>query len=132
MSDNDVDAERLSGPGLRAFFAIAGRWALSEEEQMRLLGLHDPSILDDWRSGNSVVLTGETLERISCVLGIFECLAVLVPAETRAAAWIRSPNTARPFGGSSALDRMKRGGLDDLLLVRRYLAAQHPDLDRAP
>lgn len=130
MTGNGLNMARLSGPGLRAFFAIAGRWALTDEEQMGLLGLHDRPILARWRAGKDIVLERETLERISCVLSIYESLAVLLPEPPRADAWVRSPNRARPFGGRSALDLMLQGDLDDLLAVRRYLSGQHPAIDR--
>jgi hypothetical protein len=39
-------------------------------------------------------------------------------------AWVRQPNTAVPFGGRSALDRMLGGNVGDLFVVRQYLDAQ--------
>lgn len=37
---------------------------------------------------------------------------------------MRRPNDDPPFGGQSALERMRDGEVDDLGLVRRYLDAQ--------
>src|SRR3546814_18458708 len=43
-----VDPVRHGGAGLRTFLNIAGGWRLSIEEQMALLGVHDPAIFEDW------------------------------------------------------------------------------------
>jgi hypothetical protein len=64
------------------------------------------------------------LERISYVLGIYKALQILLPDATRADAWVRQPNTATPFGGRSALERMLGGNVGDLYAVREYLDAQ--------
>jgi hypothetical protein len=37
---------------------------------------------------------------------------------------VRKPNSARLFGGGSALDRMLGGQVADLFVVREYLDAQ--------
>jgi hypothetical protein len=39
-------------------------------------------------------------------------------------AWVKKPNSARGFGGKSALERMLAGRVLDLADVRRYLDAQ--------
>ncbi len=61
------------------------------------------------------------LERLSNLLGIWKSLQILLPEAAAADAWLRQPNTAAPFGGRSALDRMLAGNVSDLHLVRRYL-----------
>ena len=38
--------------------------------------------------------------------------------------WVRKPNTAPPFGGGSALERMLSGQVADLYVVRQYLDAE--------
>jgi len=37
---------------------------------------------------------------------------------------VRQPNSAPPFGGNSALERMLSGQVADLYVVRQYLDAQ--------
>jgi hypothetical protein len=37
---------------------------------------------------------------------------------------VRKPNTAPPFGGRSALERMLSGQVADLYVVRQYLDAE--------
>ena len=124
MIRRHFDAAALSGPSLRAFGAIAGRWSLTKDEQMCLLGIGDVATLERWRSGAEVCLELETLTRISLALGIYAAINVLLPVTASADAWMRAPNQAPIFGGRSALDRMLDGGLDDLFAVRRYLDAQ--------
>jgi len=115
--------KELSGPGLRAFFGMATRWKLSTEEQMGLLGLGTRrSTLFHWKKHGGV-LPGDTLERISYLLGIYKALRILLPGEEAAHAWIKKPNKAPLFGGKPALDRMLKG-VGDLYVVRQYLDAQ--------
>lgn len=119
-----VDRKALSGPALRAFFRIADLWRLSTEEQITLLGITARSTFFKWKRDPDVSVPKDTLERISYVLGIYKALQILLPNENAADEWIKRPNTAGPFGGRSALDRMMSGHVADLFIVRQYLDAQ--------
>ena len=119
-----LDRRRLSAPGLKAFFRIAGLWGLSSEEQMTLLGLTSRSTFFNWRRDPEVSLSKDTLERISYVLGIYKALRILLADDKAADAWVRQPNAAPLFGGRSALQRMLSGQVADLFVVRQYLDAQ--------
>lgn len=118
--------ENLGGPALRTFINIAKRWELSEDEQLRILGLESPSTLQSWTQKASqhelVQLDLQTLERISYVISIYRSINVLLPSPERADAWMRTQNAA--FRGKSALDRMTSGQVMDLLEVHEYLKAQ--------
>ena len=122
-SDADLDRRRLSGPALRAFFGIADLWGLSVDQQMALLGVTARSTFFQWKK-NGATLPKDTLERISYILGIYRALQVLLPNQEAADAWVKRPNTAHPFGGTSALDRMVSGQVADLYVVRQYLDGQ--------
>lgn len=119
-----LDRKGLSGPALRMFFRIAGLWGLSVDEQMTLLGLSARSTFFKWKKNPDVVLSRDTLERISYIAGIYKALQILLPDEKAADAWVKRPNTAPPFGGRSALDRMMSGQVADLFLVRQYVDAE--------
>ena len=119
-----TDRRGLSGPALRTFFRIAGLWGLSIDEQMTLLGVTARSTFFKWKKNPNTVLPKDALERISYLLGIYKALQILLPHEQAADAWIRRPNSAPPFGGRSALDRMMSGQVVDLFVVRQYLDAQ--------
>ena len=114
----------LSGPALRTFFRIAGHWGLSTDEQMTLLGVTARSTFFKWKKNPNTVLPKDALERISYVLGIYKAIQILLPDEKAADEWVKRPNTAPPFGGRSALDRMMSGQVADLFVVRQYLDAQ--------
>ena len=112
------------GPGMRAFVNIAEAWGLSVAEQLKLLGIASRSTFFKWRRERDPRLPGDTLERLSYLLGIYKSLQILLP-ETRAAdEWVRKPNSAPPFGGRPALERMLSGQVADLYVVRQYLDAE--------
>ena len=95
---------------------------MSTDEQRRLLGEPARSTFFAWRkTPEHAVLSRDTLERLSLLLGIYKALQILLPDTAAADAWVRKPNAA--FGGSSALAQMLAGNVGDLLRVRRWLDA---------
>ena len=114
----------LGSPALRTFFNLAREWSLTEQEQMKLLGLNSRSIFQNWEADGVSEISRDTLERISYLLGIYKAISILLPDRDRANAWMRTPNNAHLFGGQSALSRMTSGNLSDLILIRQYLDAQ--------
>ena len=117
-----VSQAQMSAAGLRAFVRIAQAWELSVDEQLSLLGEPPRSTFLAWRKQpEKAALPRDTLERLSNILGIYKSLQILLPDAAAADTWLRQPNTAAPFGGSTALARMLAGNVSDLNLVRRYL-----------
>ena len=119
-----LNRKALSGPALRSFFRIAELWQLSVDEQMILLGVSARSTFFKWKKDNEALLSKDTLERISYVLGIYQSLQQLLPEPHAADRWIKQSNAASLFGGQSALERMLSGNVADLYVVRRYLDSQ--------
>jgi len=117
-----MNRKDLTGPALRTFFHIAEAWGLKEQEQMRLLGLDSRSTFQSWKRGAIAAIPKDALERISYVLGIYKGLHILLPQT--ADDWVRKPNTAAPFAGRTALERMASGNVADLYVVRQYIDAQ--------
>ncbi len=114
----------MSAAGLRAFFKIASAWDLSAEEQITLLGSPGRSTYFKWKNTPQTArLNRDTLERLSLLLGIYKALQILLPQPAAADAWVKRPNSAPPFGGRRALDRMLAGNISDLVAVRQYLDA---------
>ena len=114
----------MSAAGLRAFFKIAHDWDLSTDEQIVLLGSPGRSTLFKWKAEPQTArLARDTLERLSLLLGIYKALQILLPQPAAADGWIKRPNSAAPFGGRRALDRMLAGNISDLVAVRQYLDA---------
>ena len=119
-----VNVKDVSPAALRTAIRILTAWGLSNKEQMTLLGSPPKSTFYRWKQGEGVVLSQDTLERLSYIFGIYSALQVLLPRPDAADAWVRKPNTAPLFGGRSALERMLSGQVADLYLVRQYLDAQ--------
>ena len=119
-----VDSKDVSAPALRTVFRILAAWGLNNKEQITLLGNPPKSTFYRWKQGAGVVLSQDTLERLSYIFGIYSALQVLLPEAKAADAWIRKPNAAPLFGGRSALERMLSGQVADLYIVRQYLDAQ--------
>ena len=114
----------MSAAGLRAFFNIARDWDLSADEQIVLLGSPGRSTFFKWKQAPQTARLGrDTLERLSLLLGIYKGLQILLPQPAAADTWVRRPNSAPPFGGRRALDRMLAGNISDLVAVRQYLDA---------
>lgn len=114
----------LSGPALNAFFNICDKWRLTSDPTRTLLGRPPRSTFYRWRRDRTGVLTDDALERISCVLGIYNALHILFVEPAQADGWIKRANLATLFVGGSALDRMLGGQVADLSAVRQYLDSQ--------
>jgi len=120
-----ADHRAVAGAALRTFFNIAGAWSLSTEQAMTLLGLTSKSTFFKWKADpEGARLSRDVIERLSYIFGIYKALQTLLPKAESADAWVHRPNTAMPFQGSSALDRMLSGNVADLYVVRQYLDAQ--------
>lgn len=118
------DFSSAGGAGLRAFARIAEAWGLTIAEQLKLLGIASRSTYFKWRREQAPRLPQDTLERLSYLLGIYKSLQILLPDPGAADEWVRKPNSAAPFGGGSALERMLSGQVADLYVVRQYLDAE--------
>jgi hypothetical protein len=117
-----VTPQQMAAAGLRAFQRIAQAWGLSVEQQLVLLGEPARTTYFAWRKDpEKAHVPRDTLERLSCLLGIYKSLQILLPEPAAADGWVHRPNTAALFGGGTALARMLRGNVDDLYAVRRYL-----------
>lgn len=115
----------VSKSALRTFFNIANTWQLDATQAMTLLGLDSRSTYFKWKKHpETAKLNPDKLERLSYIFGIYKALQVLLPKPESADSWIKRPNTAAPFRGKSALDRMLSGHVADLYVVREYLDGQ--------
>lgn len=119
----DLQSAEAAGAALRTFWRLAEAWKLSPAEQATLLGV-GRTTLYQWKQGRARGLDRHVLERLSYLFGIYAALQILLPVSERADEWVRRPNHAPLFGGSSALQRMLGGQVADLFVVRQYLDAQ--------
>ncbi len=120
-----LDHAAVSKSALRTFFNIASAWKLNTEQSMTLLGLDSRSTYFKWKKHpETAKLTSDKMERLSYIFGIYKALQVLLPKPGAADEWVKRPNTAAPFQGKPALDRMLSGLVADLYVVRQYLDGQ--------
>ncbi|MFA5983692.1 MAG: MbcA/ParS/Xre antitoxin family protein [Methylococcaceae bacterium] len=114
-----------SRAALQTFFNIAQVWQLNVDEAMALLGLDSRSTYFKWKKQpETAKLSLDKLERLSYIFGIYKALQILLPNVDAADNWIKQANTAAPFQGKSALERMLSGQVADLFVVKQYLDAQ--------
>ncbi len=119
-----VELRRAAPAAIRAFFAIAAAWGLTNSQTRTLLGSPPESTFYQWKKGVVGTVSRDLLERVSYVLGIYKDLQILLPDPAAADSWVHRPNSAVPFGGKSALDHMLGGQVVDLHRVREYLDAE--------
>src|SRR5215204_493147 len=115
--------ERLSASGLKAFFNIAARWKLRDEDARALLGGVTNGPFYEMKRNPDRTVDTDRLTRISYVIGIFKALAVL-HSEALADAWVQRPNSNPLFAGLTPPEYMIRGGLPAMQNVRRLLDAR--------
>jgi hypothetical protein len=119
------DPQNVNNAALQAFFNLSNKWGLSAAQERTLLGSPASSTFFKWKSEKSARnLDRDTLERSSYLLGIYKDLNILLPSKRAADEWIKKPNSAPLFNGTSALERMLGGSITDLSDVRRYLDAE--------
>ena len=125
-----LPGDRFSGlgpPALRTFFRIAEAWSLDDREQLRVLGISSLALLRAWRGGALTGFDGETLERISLMIGVFKAINTLFPDTVRADVWMRAPNKAPLLRGQSAVAFIVQGNLERLRALKAYLDAEVGD-----
>ncbi|WP_181707064.1 MbcA/ParS/Xre antitoxin family protein [Chthonobacter rhizosphaerae] len=131
-----ANRRRLSGPGLRAFLAIADLWGLSEDERLLTLGMPSRSTYHGWakavREHRDITLDVDMLTRISIVLGIHKSLGILHATERDGVEWLRTPHAAPLFGGRPPMALVTSGTQDGLMSVRRFLDAARGGLFMPP
>ena len=128
--------KRLSGPGLRAFLAIADLWGLDEQQRLMVLGLPSRSTYYNWvkavREHRDITLDVDVLMRLSAVLGIHQALGVHYLDEKTGIRWLHTPNQSGVFGGYPPMRLVTSGLQDGLLTVRRFLDAARGGLYMEP
>jgi len=118
-----AERERLSASALKAFFNIAGRWQIRDEDARGLLGGVSNGPYYQMKKNPDRVVDADTLLRISYLIGIFKALHIL-HGDALADDWVRLPNANRIFAGKSPLAYMLAGGLPAIEIVRRLLDAR--------
>ncbi len=109
--------------GPQGLFNILGKWAVGEEDGLRLLGGVSRAKFYALKKNPAGALDQDKLQRVSLLVGIFKALNIL-HSEKLADAWVSLPNRNRIFAGQTPLQFMVKGGLPNMLVVRRLLDAR--------
>ena len=111
---------RLSKPAIIAFFAVADRWELRNEDAMALLGGISHGRYYELKKNRKGLLSQDELTRISLLIGIFKALNILF-SQKLANKWASRPNSNAMFNNIPPLRLLVRGGVPAMLGVRRLL-----------
>ncbi len=122
-----AERERLSPSAIKAFFNIARKWGLRDEDARALLGGISNGQFYEMKKKIERTLDTDTLTRISYLVGIFKGLNILYSAKL-ADAWMQRPNTNRIFGGGTPLEYVISGGMPALQTLRRLIDARRGGL----
>jgi len=114
------ERERLSAPGLKAFFNIMARWTVKDEDARALLGGVTNGPFYELKRHQTRLLDPDRLTRISYLIGIYKALRIL-HSDKIADAWVQLPNRNPIFAGATPLSYMIHGGLPAMQTVRRLL-----------
>ena len=114
---------RLSSSAVKAFFNIASKWEIKDEEARELLGGLPSSSFYDLKKNPNKILDVDRITRISYLIGIYKALHILY-GDTLADKWLKLPNQNRLFNGASPLEFMILGGILDMHSVRALLDAR--------
>jgi len=127
-SDTDPPREARGGYALaeieamqRSVIGIFARWGVTDVDAAVILGGIAPKTFRRWKYGDYGRVNRDLADRMSLLLGIHKALRIIFADPARGYAWMRQANAA--FGGLTALDVLRRGGMEDLVRLRRYLDA---------
>lgn len=119
---DESDRRRLTPAALAGVRRLADAWKLTGGEAAALLGV-SASTWDRIRAGawrNS--LSQDQLTRVSALVGVFKGLHLLF-ADEMADRWPRLRNTGPLFDNLTPVETMARGGIPQMIEVRRYVDA---------
>jgi Protein of unknown function (DUF2384) len=114
---------RLSSSAVKAFFNIASKWEIKDEEARELLGGLPSSSFYALKKNPNKILDVDRITRISYLIGIYKALHILY-GDTLAEKWLKLPNQNRLFNGASPLELMILGGILAMQSVRALLDAR--------
>ena len=118
----DADRVRLSKVALKAYRRLVEQWGLTGQQAAALLDVS----LSTWerlkQDEKGKALSQDQMTRISALVGVFKGLHLLF-ADDMADRWPSLGNKAPLFARMSPIESMIRGGIPQMLEVRRYVDA---------
>jgi Protein of unknown function (DUF2384) len=103
----------------RTIGAIFGRWGVTDVDAAVLLGGISPKTYRRWRDGEYGRVNRDLADRMSYLLGIHKALRIIFAEPAQGYRWMNQPNAR--FAGETPLQLLRRGGMEDLRRLRRYL-----------
>ena len=118
----EADRARLSAVALKAYRRLVGQWGLTGQQAAALLDVSTSTWERIKADGRGKALSQDQMTRISALVGIYKGLHLLF-ADGMADDWIRLANAGPLFARMSPLESMIRGGIPQMLEVRRHVDA---------
>jgi len=118
----EADRIRLSKVALKAYRRLIEQWGLTGQQAAALLDVSTSTWERIKQGGKDKSLSQDQLTRISALVGIYKGLHLLF-ADDMADRWARLENKAPLFARMSPIESMMRGGIPQMLDVRRYVDA---------
>ena len=118
----EADRARLSGVALKAYRRLAEQWGLTGLQAAALLDISASTWERLKAGGKDRPLSQDQMTRISALVGIYKGLHLLF-ADAMADDWVKLSNKGALFGRMTPIDSMVRGGIPQMLEVRRYVDA---------
>tara|TARA_R110000868_G_scaffold68685_18_gene203040 strand:+ start:1714 stop:2145 length:432 start_codon:yes stop_codon:yes gene_type:complete len=118
----EADRARLSAVALKAYRRLVVQWGLTGLQAAALLDVSSSTWERMKQNGKDKPLSQDQMTRISALVGIYKGLHLLF-ADEMADRWLRLDNAGPLFARMNPIDSMIRGGIPQMLEVRRYVDA---------
>lgn len=118
----EADRVRLSRVALKAYRRLVEQWGLTGQQAAALLDVSTSTWERLKQDGKDKALSQDQMTRISALVGVYKGLHLLF-ADGMADRWPRLDNTGPLFAHMSPIESMIRGGIPQMLEVRRYVDA---------
>ena len=119
---SEFDRARLSKVAIKAYRRLIEQWRLTGQQAAALLGVSTSTWERLKQEGMHKPLSQDQLTRISAMVGIYKGLHLLF-ADDMADRWPKLSNKGPLFSRMSPVDSMLKGGIPQMLEVRRYVDA---------
>lgn len=119
---SETERARLSKVALKAYKRLVEKWGLTGQQAAALLDVSTSTWERLKQEGKDKSLSQDQLTRISALVGIYKGLHLLF-ADNMADRWPRLDNKGPLFARMSPIDSMLKGGIPQMLEVRRYVDA---------
>ena len=118
----DADRDRLSKVALKAYKRLVEHWGLTGQQAAALVDVSTSTWERLKQEGKDKSLSQDQLTRISALVGIYKGLHLLF-ADDMADRWPKLDNKGPLFARMSPIESMMKGGIPQMLEVRRYVDA---------